>query len=374
MARRRKYLDISVLEAARQRIHHIYDMFDRVVVLFSGGKDSTVLLNLVWEVAQERGETHVDVVHHDQEFIQDEVVQFVYEYHDKPWVRMNYFAVPWRCSRYILGKMVMFTQWDPEREPLRPAPPYAIRSVPGVPLVESSTQMDDYVVSFYPGKVALVNGMRASESLARYRGAVNKLNDSYINSPYLQKKRCRYSMCKPLYDWKENDVFRYFWDTGIEYCKLYDAQILARAPMRVSTPFHVEAAKRLSLVKAFSPVFYEQITRMFPDALLQERYYHEVDLQSIPGRYGDTFEGVERYVAETYDDPVIRAGALEQLRKIKGKVVNRPSGYNWPALWRYVISGSITGHTDCMVPEIGRSELEASPQHIPESERRSGGR
>jgi hypothetical protein len=36
----RVYIDTDVLTEAKKRIHHIFDLFDTVVVMFSGGKDS----------------------------------------------------------------------------------------------------------------------------------------------------------------------------------------------------------------------------------------------------------------------------------------------------------------------------------------------
>jgi len=62
MARQREFIDNNVYEEAKLRIHHIYDIHDNVVCSFSGGKDSGVLINLAWEVAQERGLKSVNVI------------------------------------------------------------------------------------------------------------------------------------------------------------------------------------------------------------------------------------------------------------------------------------------------------------------------
>jgi predicted phosphoadenosine phosphosulfate sulfurtransferase len=50
----KKYLNINVLEAARQRISLVFDEFPRIYLSFSGGKDSTVMLHLVMDEAMKR--------------------------------------------------------------------------------------------------------------------------------------------------------------------------------------------------------------------------------------------------------------------------------------------------------------------------------
>ena len=89
--------------------------------------------------------------------------------------------------------------------------------------------MDNLVAHMYPGMVALVNGIRADESLVRFRAAVNKLNDNYINASASRKA----NLCKPLYDWSEQDIFKYLYDHSIPYCIQYDRQLWARMGLRV---------------------------------------------------------------------------------------------------------------------------------------------
>ena len=51
---KKKDIDENVYDLAIKRINRTYDIFDNVVVMFSGGKDSTVCLNLALQVAKER--------------------------------------------------------------------------------------------------------------------------------------------------------------------------------------------------------------------------------------------------------------------------------------------------------------------------------
>jgi predicted phosphoadenosine phosphosulfate sulfurtransferase len=48
-------MPISVLEAARDRVAKSFDMFERLYISFSGGKDSSVMFHLVAAEAKKRG-------------------------------------------------------------------------------------------------------------------------------------------------------------------------------------------------------------------------------------------------------------------------------------------------------------------------------
>jgi predicted phosphoadenosine phosphosulfate sulfurtransferase len=47
----RRHLDTDVYTLALERMAYVYDNFDHVAVAFSGGKDSTAVINVALEVA-----------------------------------------------------------------------------------------------------------------------------------------------------------------------------------------------------------------------------------------------------------------------------------------------------------------------------------
>lgn len=320
------YIDTDVLTEARARVHHIFDVFDTVMVAFSGGKDSLVCVHLVLDVMKERGiDAPLKVIFRDEELIPDSVVDFVNEYRQREDIDLRWYCVPLESNKYVLGASSRYVQWDPDRPHVRPMPPWGITNEAlGIPrdFVADQYTMDSLVAKDEKGKVAIVTGVRADESLMRFRAMTAKISENYISN--IDK---RIATVKPIFDWRENDVFRYFYDEDIRYCPTYDHQLFAREPLRVSTPLHAERAKRLDNLRAYEPVFYDQVMTVFPEMAVQERYWSELDHDAVKARYGHSLDGVQAWIEDNIVDETQQAKALKELKSIRGRVKHSPEAF-----------------------------------------------
>lgn len=308
MSKLKKYIDANVYEEAKRRIKHIIETFDKVFVSFSGGKDSLVTLHLTEEVYRELGiEEKVNVIFRDEELIPDDVIEFVQDYYDSGKYNFKYFAVPLMSNKFILGKTYQYIQWDDSREWIRPKPPYAITGEEGV--IYDQYTMDAFTVKGERGRIALLTGIRADESLTRLRAAINKKNENYINAT----KAPNVKICKPIFDWSEKDIFKYMYQNRIKYCQIYDKQMFNQESLRVSTPLHAEAAKRLGKLRTTYPQFYEQLVNIFPEMLVQDRYWGEFDRYAIISRYEPSWSGILKYINDNIKEPERAALAKKRL-------------------------------------------------------------
>lgn len=291
----KKYIDEDVYVMAKKRIRHTLDVFDTLLVAFSGGKDSLAVLNLVQEVYNDLGLTEkVKVFFRDEELIPDTVIDFVKEKAESGLYDFRYYAIPLKSQKFIMGKTYDYVQWDKDRKWLRQPPDYAIRLPDNEYRVFSQYDADAYICSKEKGKVAILTGIRADESLVRFRSCINKKDENYINAT----EDRRIKLVKPIYDWTQRDIFVYFCKKDIQYCPIYDAQMWNNMALRVSTPLHAESSKRFDKLQTLYPVFYEQLTELFPEMLVQSRYWSQYNRDGKQDEYEHTANGIRNYIID----------------------------------------------------------------------------
>ena len=226
MTRQRMFLDMSCVDAARARMRHVYDTFDTVCVQFSGGKDSTAVLYLAKEIHEERGLGPVKVIFRDEEMVSPTVIDYVMKVRDYDWVDMEWYCLPYGAEIWILGRRESAILWSERRrlsgEWIRPMPDFAINAnhfglTHEKALPES---VDYYTMQGKTGRVAFITGVRANESMIRYRSCVQKLHENYIVIPFKMKKGIPLRFAKVIYDWQMDDVLKFITEEhGAVYCE-----------------------------------------------------------------------------------------------------------------------------------------------------------
>lgn len=277
MVFKKREVEESVLELAQQRVAHAFDRFDRISVSFSGGKDSTVALNLALEEAERRGRLPLDVVFFDEEALQPATIEYVERVRNDPRVAMRWFCLPVQCRNACSRRQPYWFPWAEEDKHLwcREKPECALDAsdlpLPGFnrhDIPTASAMLFDPSV----GTVGQILGIRAQESLRRYRSVMQRRYENYISNstlcPYI------YSV-KPIYDWSTEDVWTYPEKTGCDYNRSYDAMAQVGIPItqqRVCPPYGEEPLGGLWIYAQCWPELWDKMTARVQGAATAGRY------------------------------------------------------------------------------------------------------
>lgn len=263
------YIDKNVYESALERIDYLFKEFNHVLLAFSGGKDSGVCLNLLYDYAKSNNcISRLSMYHLDYEA----QYQMTTDYVDRTFsqavdIRRYWVCLPFEaqcCCRMDAGT---WTPWDPDLEDIwvRDMPEYDyVVSEDNCPFPFKRGQSDylvqDQIGKWHGrtyGKTAVVVGLRASESLHRYSAVSNEHVNNYKGLKWLTQSSATCVTAYPIYDWETTDIWTYNGKFKKDYNRLYDLYYqagLSIDQMRVASPFNDCASDTLSLYKVIDPV------------------------------------------------------------------------------------------------------------------------
>ncbi len=359
MPRKQMYLDINCVEAARQRIRHVYDIFDTVCVQFSGGKDSTAALYLAKEVHEERGLGPVKTIFRDEEIISPAAEEFVTEVSNYDWVDMEWYCLPQLQEVWSMGTRELVLLWSAFREEcgllVRDFPPNSIRAEHfglsgNLPLPK---RIDEYTMQGKRGRTAFITGVRANESMVRYRSVTQKLHENYINRPQGLLKSIPLRFAKVLYDWTSDDVLKFITEEhGASYCKYYDYAMLGGANQRVGTPLFSTAARRLTDVIKTEPEFYDRLVETFPEIDTQRQLWGEYDTEALIDDFvADGWNGVKECIEMHFIDADYKRLAFSFADKFRTSHKKDPFAYPIDHLVRTLLLNSVVGNPSPVGPQ-----------------------
>jgi predicted phosphoadenosine phosphosulfate sulfurtransferase len=269
----KKMVDEDVLALGRQRVAHIFDKFDHVAVSFSGGKDSTVCLQLALEEAQKRGRLPLDVVFWDEEALPPECIEYMHRVAVMPGVALRWLCLPVKHRNACSRRSPFWNPWAPEDRDkwCYPLPPQAITELPGFArqtIPESNHLLYDESL----GSVGCIVGLRAQESIRRYRAVAHRTHDNYISQDQLAK---HVFLCKPIYDWQTADVWTAPRQLGWDYNRCYDTMAKAGIPrhaQRCCPPFGEEPLRGLWMYSQCWPDLWAKMSVRVPGSATAARY------------------------------------------------------------------------------------------------------
>jgi predicted phosphoadenosine phosphosulfate sulfurtransferase len=270
-------LDQDVYSLACERTAEVFRRFDHVMVAFSGGKDSTAVLNVALEVAHSSPEfaRHLPlrVVHFDEEAIPYETEQYVRRVSQRDDVALEWYCLPVRHRNACSRRSPWWWPWAPEARDLwcRPLPPEAITELSGFPVwpAEARPSIPDSNGLLAPprlGNVAMLMGIRAQESLTRHRALLRKRELNYLVKSDAGTSAGNLWKAYPVYDWTTRDVWTAPARLGWDYNRAYDRLEMAgltHYQQRCSPAFGEEPLEKLhTYAQCFPDVWAKMVDRV----------------------------------------------------------------------------------------------------------------
>ena len=271
----RKGMGINVYEAALQRIKFVFDEFDNIYVSFSGGKDSGVLLNLVFDYMRRHKITRkISIYYMDYEGSYQYTEDFIRRMVEK---NADLIDLYWVCLSYKTkcGVSIYRNYWLPWNEEERDI---WVRDYPqlenGLQVITKENQDFDF---YYHGiedtdfdlkfnewihqrygatRTIGLLGIRAQESLNRQRAVGSKKVNMYKGRRWTSVMGKGRYHGYPLYDWETDDIWIANAKNRYDYNELYDLYYRAGVKigdMRVASAFIDEGVASLALHKAIEP-------------------------------------------------------------------------------------------------------------------------
>ena len=264
-------LEKNVKEAAFDRVEWLFKEFDTVVVAISGGKDSTVILDIAIKVAKSLGRLPIPVVFIDEEGEWEVTIEYIKKHiKAKPEVDFRWYQIPLKIENALSFDEPYLIAWDPAKEDiwLRPKEPDSIKennygTMNFYRIFGAILRVDFKDMS----KVCYVNGLRARESMRRYIAMSNNPAYKGITWSIRNNTKENYFTFSPIYDWELADIWHYIYENELPYNELYDLLFwegMAPARMRVSSLFHENAVGSIPYLQKIEPQTYERLVRRIP--------------------------------------------------------------------------------------------------------------
>ena len=260
------YLEKNVYEACQERLDFIFKEFDKIVVAFSGGKDSGLLLNITYDFAKKHKILKKLAFYHlDYEAQYQYTTDYVEEVFNSLNIEKYWLCLPIKAQCCTSMFQSYWIPWEKSKKNIW------VRNMPNHSYIINEDncefkyhdwdyQVQDNFCKWYAKKrkekTCFLVGIRAQESLNRQAAITSqKKVKSYKSKNYIINKD-GYFLAYPIYDWNTRDIWIAHAKFNYKYNKLYDLYYQAGMKiddMRVASPFNDCASLSLKYYKAIDP-------------------------------------------------------------------------------------------------------------------------
>lgn len=270
-----RYTSETVVQAAERRIADCFDLFDNVIVSISGGKDSTVLAYLAVKEAEKR-QQKVGLFFLDEEVVyQSTIDQVEYLMKLSPnWINRLWLQVEFNLTNATSLTETQLKCWEAGKHKLWMrskgagnivAPMWG--STPTIRDKRKGFGFYDVIENFERcfERTAFLVGLRATEGPNRFRAVTKNPVQVAGRSLFYGTARERGSATLyPLYDWNFHDIWKFIYESGLKYSKIYDMQFRKGIPLaeaRCSSLIHERSFKSLCELPEFEPKTYAKLLK-----------------------------------------------------------------------------------------------------------------
>ena len=289
----RLHIGKTTYDASIERMLAVYEGGHRVVVSFSGGKDSGVCLEICIMAAQIAGKLPVEVVMRDEEIMLPGTFEYCERVAQREEVKFHWVYAGQPVINVFNRKNPYFWVFDDRVDPdkwMRKPPEYAYR----IPEQNIEELIDHKKFPPPEGKgLYVVVGLRTVESISRLMGLMS--SKSYVTKADKHGVR----KCRPIYDWTDGDVWLAHKQNNWDYNTAYDAMHrfgYSRNQVRIAPPTMatITVKRDLKLARKAFPKWFNSLSQRLDGVRTAAMF----GLRAVqPQRnFGETWEAV--YIRE----------------------------------------------------------------------------
>ena len=354
----KNYQEQNVYEAGLERIRYCFKNYDKICVSFSGGKDSTVVLNLALKVAKEQNKLPLDVIFFDEEILDNPTHEYAERVSERDDVNMHWLCLEWKHRNACSNEEPFWYCWDADKKDVwvREMPKQAITTHKRWTKGMSFQDFAHYYYDKEVGSVCFLTGVRTQESLRRLRVITSKHNDSYIQANATWNS----VLAHPVYDWSSEDVWlgvqKFDWDYNKAYDVFNQTSLHSKfLQQRVCPPYGEEPIRRLWIWQECFPDLWDKMLKRVPGVSTAIRYSN-TELYSNARVKPDnlTYQEYTKVIIESYASPYkeqvkktlnkyIKLHYNKTDTKIEDEIANPLTGVSWKFLCRCAIRGDFKG-------------------------------